>query len=102
MRRFGGFNNLPILGLADVKSTWPRYAGPHMCHNGKNSGMLWSDLKQYLKNYRSSNCALQFVHIKAESLVIAYKNDAVNVKSSFAHTAHHAQRGVSAACNRSF
>jgi len=30
--------------------------------------------------------------MKAESLVIVYEYDAVNKKSNFAHTAHHARR----------
>jgi len=30
--------------------------------------------------------------MKVESLVIVYKYDAVNIKSNFAHTAHHARR----------
>jgi len=83
-----------MLGLAEVKSTWSVNAGPHMCHKDKDTGKQLWEQELYPKNYLNSDCALQLVHIKLESLVIVNEIVAVNQKSNFAHTAHHARIGV--------
>ena len=48
------------------------------------------------KNYLSSNCKLELVYMKSESLVIVNHDVTVNDISNFAHTAHHARRVVTA------
>lgn len=42
------------------------------------------------KTYLSSDCILKIGYMKQESLVIAYKNGAVNLPSALVHTARHA------------
>ena len=54
------------------------------------------ELKQNLKNRRSSDCRLKLICMKLESLVIVNQHVTVNDLSNFAHTAHHARRVVSA------
>jgi hypothetical protein len=54
------------------------------------------ELKLNLKNCRSSDCRLQLIYMKSESLVIVNQHVTVNDLSNFAHTAHHARRVVSA------
>ena len=49
-----------------------------------------ASLSKSLKINLSSNCSLQVENMKAESLVIAEKNVAVNIFSIFVHTARHA------------
>lgn len=56
--------------------------------------------KANFKNRHSSDCALQLVHIREESLVIVHKSGTVNEWSSFAHTAHHTRSGVCVVCSR--
>ena len=50
------------------------------------------------KNGLSSDCGLKFVHMKAESLVIANQKVAVNTFPGLVHTARHTTK---ARCNRS-
>lgn len=45
---------------------------------------------QTFKSLLSSDCSLKFESMKQKSLVIAGDNTAVNIFSSFAHTARHA------------
>jgi len=52
--------------------------------------------KQNFKYRRSSDCGLELVHMKSESLVIVNHDVTVNDISNFAHTAHHARRVVTA------
>ena len=49
--------------------------------------------KQIFKNFLSSDCRLQFVYMKLESLVIADKYVAVNEYPGFVQTARHV-RGI--------
>lgn len=48
------------------------------------------------KNCLSSDCKLELVYMKSESLVIVNHDVTVNDLSNFAHTAHHARRVVTA------
>ena len=41
------------------------------------------------KNYRSTDCGLQFVHMKMESLVIVDQHATVNLCQGLVHTARH-------------
>ena len=47
------------------------------------------------KAVRSSDCGLQFAHMKSESVVIADQNAAVNMFLSLVHTARQATRAGS-------
>jgi len=47
--------------------------------------------KLIFKNFRSSDCKLQLVYMKLESLVIANQNVAVNMYLGLVHTARHMQ-----------
>ena len=67
-----------------------------MRYKGGDNRKLQLKLKQILKNYLSSDCRLELVYMKSESLVIVNHNVTVNDISNFAHTAHHARRVVTA------
>ena len=67
-----------------------------MRYKGKDNGKRQRNLKQSSKNYLSSDCRLELVYMKSESLVIVNHNVTVNDLSNFAHTAHHARRVVTA------
>jgi len=67
-----------------------------MRYKGEDSEKRQCELKQNLKNRRSSDCKLKLVYMKLESLVIVNQHVTVNDLSNFAHTAHHARRVVSA------
>ena len=56
--------------MTEVKSLWSLYVGLHTCYNGKNKGLLKSNLKLISKNYLSSDCSLKFENMKSKSLVI--------------------------------
>jgi hypothetical protein len=60
------------------------------------SGTQQRNLKQISKNRLSSDCRLELVYMKSESLVIVNHDVTVNDLSNFAHTAHHARRVVTA------
>ncbi len=85
-------------GGVDVKSSWPLCPGPHTCYNGVYSGMQDRKVEQIPKVRPSSDCGLQFAHMKAESLVIADQQAAVNTFPGLVHTARHTTK---AHCNRS-
>ncbi len=55
-------------------------------------------VEQILKTGPSSDCGLQFAHMKEESLVIADQQAAVNTFPGLVHTARHTTK---ARCNRS-
>ena len=55
-------------------------------------------MSQSLKTGPSSDCGLQLAHMKAESLVIADQQAAVNTFPGLVHTARHTTK---ARCNRS-
>jgi len=67
-----------------------------MRYKGKDNGLQQRNLKQNSKNCPSSNCRLELVYMKSESLVIVNHDVTVNDLSNFAHTAHHARRAVTA------
>ena len=67
-----------------------------MRYKGEDSGLRRCEPQLIPKNHRSSDCGLELVRMKSESLVIANHHVAVNDLSNFAHTAHHARRVASA------
>jgi len=67
-----------------------------MRYKGENKKTQQCELKQILKNHRSSDCRLKLVCMKLESLVTVNHHVTVNDLSNFAHTAHHARRVASA------
>jgi hypothetical protein len=76
-------------GGDDVKSSWPLWAGLHTCYNGGDNGTRRGDPEQISKSRLSSDCTLQLECMKAESLVIADQNAAVNTFPGLVHTARH-------------
>ena len=67
-----------------------------MRYKGEDKETLQQNLKQNSKNRPSSDCKLELVYMKSESLVIVNHDVTVNDISNFAHTAHHARRVVTA------
>jgi len=67
-----------------------------MRYKGEYNGTRQINLKQSSKNRPSSDCRLELVYMKSESLVIVNHYVTVNDLSNFAHTAHHARRVVTA------
>ena len=67
-----------------------------MRYKGEDKEMLRRNPKQNSKNRLSSDCKLELVYMKSESLVIVNHDVTVNDLSNFAHTAHHARRVVTA------
>ena len=67
-----------------------------MRYKGEDKEMLRRNPKQNSKNRPSSDCKLELVYMKSESLVIVNHDVTVNDLSNFAHTAHHARRVVTA------
>ena len=65
-----------------------------MRYKGEDKETLQRNLKQSSKNRLSSDCKLELVYMKSESLVIVNQHVTVNHLSNFAHTAHHARRVV--------
>ena len=65
-----------------------------MRYKGEDKETLRRNPKQNSKNRPSSDCKLELVYMKSESLVIVNHNVTVNYLSNFAHTAHHARRVV--------
>ena len=85
-------------GGADVKSSWPLCPGLHTCYNGRYNGKQYRKVEPNPKAGPSSDCGLQLAHMKAESLVIADQQAAVNTFPGLVHTARHTTK---ARCNRS-
>ena len=85
-------------GGDDVKSSWPLCPGLHTCYNGVYRGKQDRKVEQIPKVRPSSDCGLQFAHMKVESLVIADQQAAVNTFPGLVHTARHTTK---ANCNRS-
>ena len=67
-----------------------------MRYKGENNETRRRNPKQTSKYYLSSDCRLELVYMKSESLVIVNHDVTVNDISNFAHTAHHARRVVTA------
>ena len=57
-------------GEEDVKSLWLLWIGLHMCYNGKYKKKQYFIMELTFKIYLSSDCKLQLVYMKVESLVI--------------------------------
>ena len=85
-------------GGDDVKSSWPLCPGLHTCYNGRYKEQRHRKVKPISKAGLSSDCRLQLVCMKSESLVIADQHAAVNTFPGLVHTARHTM-GVS--CSRS-
>ena len=51
-------------GEDNVKSSWPSWAGPHMCYNGFYNEMQKSNLEQIFKENLSSNYFLKLGNMK--------------------------------------
>jgi hypothetical protein len=77
-------------GEDDVKSSWPLWVGLHVCYNGVDNEMQYSDVEQIFKKRLSSDCTLQLECMKLESLVIADQHAAVNTFPGLVHTARQA------------
>jgi len=67
-----------------------------MRYKGGDNGSHRRNPKQIPKDHLSSDCRLELVYMKSESLVIVNHDVTVNDLSNFAHTAHHARRVVAA------
>jgi hypothetical protein len=68
----------PALGraawaAAEVKSIWPRSAGPHTCHKGRCNGPRWRQPQRTPNRGPSSDCALQVARTKLKPLVIVHQ-----------------------------
>ena len=77
-------------GRDDVKSSWPLYPGLHTYYNGRYRRMQDREVEQNLKTGLSSDWSLQLDSMKAESLVIADQQAAVNTFPGLVHTARQA------------
>ena len=85
-------------GGDDVKSSWPLCPGLHTYYNGIDRGQQYRKMEPIPKLCPSSDCGLQFAHMKPESLVIADQHAAVNTFPGLVHTARHTTK---VNCNRS-
>ena len=77
-------------GGDDVKSSWPLRPGLHTYYNGRYSRSQYREMELILKTGLSSDCSLQLDCMKAESLVIADQQAAVNTFPGLVHTARQA------------
>ncbi len=77
-------------GRDDVKSSWPLYPGLHTYYNGRYRRMQDREVEQNLKTGLSSDWSLQLDSMKAESLVIADQQAAVNTFPGLVHPARQA------------
>ncbi len=80
----------PEEGGDDVKSSWPLHLGLHTYYNGRYRGPQYREVELILKTGLSSDWSLQLDSMKAESLVIAYQQVAVNTFPGIVHTARQA------------
>ena len=72
-------------GTAEVKSIWPRSAGPHTCHKGPGNGSQRPRPERAPNRGPSSDCGLQVARTKQKPLVIVHQD--VTVKQDRAlHT----------------
>ncbi len=88
----------PEEGGDDVKSSWPLHPGLHTYYNGRYSRLQDRKVELIPKTGLSSDWSLQLDSMKAESLVIADQQAAVNTFPGLVHTARHTM-GVG--CTRS-
>ncbi len=95
----GTAGDKPEEGGDDVKSSWPRWAGPHTCYNGGDRGEPRREPEPIPKSRPGSDRGLQPARVKVESLVIADQHAAVNTFPGLVHTARHTM-GVGSARSR--
>jgi hypothetical protein len=77
-------------GGDDVKSSWPLHPGLHTYYNGRYRGSQDREVELIPKAGLSSDWSLQLDSMKAESLVIANQQVAVNTFPGLVHTARQA------------
>ncbi len=77
-------------GGDDVKSSWPLCPGLHTYYNGRYRRSQYREVELILKTGLSSDWSLQLDSMKAESLVIADQQAAVNTFPGLVHTARQA------------
>lgn len=63
-----------------VKSLWLLWLGPHTCYNSLYNVLLLGDKVSIIKVNYSTDCRLQLVYMKQDSVVIS--NQHVEVKSA--------------------
>ena len=80
----------PEEGGDDVKSSWPLHPGLHTYYNGRYRRMQDREVEPIPKTDLSSDWSLQLDSMKAESLVIADQQAAVNTFPGLVHTARQA------------
>jgi hypothetical protein len=79
----------PEEGGDDVKSAWPLRPGRHTRYNGGSSAPRPRERQQIAKTLRSADWGLQLAPMKAELLVTACQQSAVNTYPGLVHTARH-------------
>jgi hypothetical protein len=79
----------PEEGGDDVKSAWPLRLGLHTRYNGRRNAERRRKPEQIAKTVRSSDWGLQLAPMKAELLVTACQQSAVNTYPGLVHTARH-------------
>ncbi len=80
----------PEEGGDDVKSSWPLHPGLHTYYNGRYRRSQYRKMEPIPKTGLSSDWSLQLDSMKAESLVIADQQAAVNTFPGLVHTARQA------------
>jgi len=82
----------PVLGrAAEVKSIWPRSAGPHTCHRGRGSGPRGRQPGRAPNPAPGPDCAPHCAH-EVETVSNRAAAGRGEARSGSAHTAHHARR----------
>ncbi len=76
-------------GGDDVKSAWPRRLGQHTRYNGRRSAPRRCKPEPIAKGGLSADWGLQLAPMKAELLVTACQQSAVNTYPGLVHTARH-------------
>ena len=76
-------------GGDDVKSAWLLRLGRHTRYNGRDNGGQGRKAERIHKAGRSADRGLQLAPVKAELLVTAYQQGAVNAYPGLVHTARH-------------
>ena len=79
------------LGAAEVKSIWPRSAGPHTCHKGRPSRPRRRQPERARKSAPSSDRTPHRVR-DAETVSNRASAGRGEARSGSAHTAHHARK----------
>ncbi len=76
-------------GGDDVKSAWPVRLGLHTRYNGRSSALRPGNRQRIAKTGLSADWGLQLAPMKAELLVTACQQSAVNTYPGLVHTARH-------------